>query len=551
MSEAAAADPIPAAPGPSKLRRFLPELVSAVAAVVASVVVAGPALGKGFPLDDAWIHLVYGLSLSEGGGFAYNTGHPGAGATSPAWAVVAALAHLVVGGGPSVYAGLCLKAFGIASHALLAIAAARVARLASAPSSRATVMALVGGCVVATCPWLAFAAVSGMEVSLMAALLLLTLEAAARRSVPLTALFASLAVSTRPEAIVAIPLVALLCARDAALAVAIRRAVAVVVGALVLPAAWMVRNIVATGRPLPSTVYAKALPKQVSTLHTIRTALFTILGDVRPMGVIVGWLLVVVAIVLAARYARRSSRTAETDGDLVAATGALIGLVMVLGLCVHTDFYSPSWFYFRRYLLPPLPLFLVCGLVVVGRLADLAARRLANPTLGAAATVLVGIVAVTSELADFPATRETYAQDVEAIDSVQVALGRSFAEHLPEDAVIWSVDAGATRYFGRRKIVDLVKLNTPELVGDGAVPAAWEPNVVVLIIPYGWRASFDQGDPAVVYEVPANWRTRPNPPDWPGPMPEQVVVRCPPGRAIEVRRRDVLIARSRCAGPSS
>ncbi|MHC4844999.1 MAG: hypothetical protein ACYTCU_02445, partial [Planctomycetota bacterium] len=47
--------------------------------------------GPGFPLDDAWGHLVYGRALATGDGFAYNPGQPEAGVTSPLWTALCAL----------------------------------------------------------------------------------------------------------------------------------------------------------------------------------------------------------------------------------------------------------------------------------------------------------------------------------------------------------------------------------------------------------------------------------------------------------------------------
>src|SRR4051794_34832739 len=44
----------------------------------------------GFPLDDAWIHLVYARSLAHGDGFAYNPGQLETGFTSPLWVMLLA-----------------------------------------------------------------------------------------------------------------------------------------------------------------------------------------------------------------------------------------------------------------------------------------------------------------------------------------------------------------------------------------------------------------------------------------------------------------------------
>jgi hypothetical protein len=74
-------------------RRGLPwcEIASALSACLAVALVAGGALRRGFPLDDAWIHMAYGLALVREGSLAYNQGAPATGCTSPLWGLVAAL----------------------------------------------------------------------------------------------------------------------------------------------------------------------------------------------------------------------------------------------------------------------------------------------------------------------------------------------------------------------------------------------------------------------------------------------------------------------------
>ena len=47
--------------------------------------------GPGFPLDDAWGHMVYARALATGEGFAYNPGQAEAGVSSPLWTTLAAV----------------------------------------------------------------------------------------------------------------------------------------------------------------------------------------------------------------------------------------------------------------------------------------------------------------------------------------------------------------------------------------------------------------------------------------------------------------------------
>ena len=93
--------------------------VAGLAGVVAAWVLAPEYLvSRGFPLDDAWIHSVYGRSLARWGMLAYNPGIPATGATSPLWAVVMAVPHLATSRPAAMLLGV--KAIGLALHLLTA-----------------------------------------------------------------------------------------------------------------------------------------------------------------------------------------------------------------------------------------------------------------------------------------------------------------------------------------------------------------------------------------------------------------------------------------------
>lgn len=50
---------------------------------------------EGFPLDDAWIHMVYGRAVAQKGYLAYNDGIASTGCTSPLWACLIGIIHLL------------------------------------------------------------------------------------------------------------------------------------------------------------------------------------------------------------------------------------------------------------------------------------------------------------------------------------------------------------------------------------------------------------------------------------------------------------------------
>ena len=115
----------------------------------------------GFPLDDSWIHLQFARHLASGYGFSFNPGISSSGSTAPLWTfmlVVPTLLHVNI--------MAAAKVLGTALTIVTAIAAADLVGLLTL----SRVGAVVAGLAVALSPRLAWASVSGMEVSLYCAL---------------------------------------------------------------------------------------------------------------------------------------------------------------------------------------------------------------------------------------------------------------------------------------------------------------------------------------------------------------------------------------------
>lgn len=156
-------------------------------------------------------------------------------------------------------------------------------------------------------------------------------------------------------------------------------------------------------------------------------------------------------------------RTSAARGLRLAAAGFIAGVAFCaisFALIAPIDAHA---FYHQRYVLPALPL-LIGPLPLL--LHEALARSLParHATAAAAAIVLVfaGLLVRSA-----PERFAHLANDARNIDDVQVALGRYLAAAGPHD-VVWAVDAGAVRYFGNAFVVDMLGLNTPELLGAHA-----------------------------------------------------------------------------------
>jgi hypothetical protein len=459
------------------VRRIGPQAVAAALAIAAARFVTGDSFGQGFPLDDAWIHMVYGLALRSSGILAYDDGHPSTGCTSPAWALLVGVAHALAGGhGPSMRAATIVQWIGLTLHAVQASLAARLAGEWAPRRAWAPVVALAAGALVACAPTLAYAAASGMEVPLEATLLLASLLAASRRRFAIAGVLAGLAAIARPEGVLAIGVVALL----AFAAEGVRASLRAAGGGLLLVAARATRDLVVSGRPLPATFYVKANPGAQPLSRSLQRGLVEVLGRMPPASHGVMWAAVALALGLGAVAVARRLRGAPLAHRAASiGSAAALGLVYAAAISVLSFFEKPQSFYYQRYVCPPLPLVVVSGVAAAAWMAR--ALRGAGALRALAAFAILAGAGVADEVAGWRADRARFAADVQSTNDQQVAIGRWIDEHLRKEAVVWTIDAGAVRYWGRRPTVDLVRLNTPELFDGIRVKKAWWPTAIVVI----------------------------------------------------------------------
>lgn len=456
----------------------------------------------GFPLDDAWIHLVYGRSVAESLIPRYNDTAE-AGFTSMAWMLVCAVAQWV-SWATGLSIGVSLKALGVASGALMSISVFEaVVALGSARPAALVAAALCGAT-----PLLAFSQVSGMEVCLAAGLGVWVITALAREKWLAAGMLLGLAFWTRPEfALQAV-------VTGIALLVAWRRAafrehraslLRVGLSVAIMGVAWCGYCLAVTGRILPNTFYVK-----FTSAHRWESVVTIVDEILRPMpcnflgagallsaiGVIclfkrprvAGMVAFLFPIVLlAATAVTRDMKRGAGGGDggfteLLAAYAA--GMPEMHG----------GYFYWTRYAAPAIPfLFVWFG---VGLTALLPARPQAEqaPTadsgLGAAgappsrqkhashrgpvfaARWLAAIILIMIAGRQYPQKlaerRDEFAWNCDNIEKAQVAIGKWVNENVPQDQAVCVNDAGAIRYFGRRRTIDLEGLNAHDLAFDRA-----------------------------------------------------------------------------------
>jgi len=423
----------------------------------------------GFPLDDAWIHLVYGRSVAESGYLAYNSGTPATGATSPLWAYVLGIVHLLAR--DSVMVVWLIKALGI-----VLLAATALGTMLVIESLCESVLArLVGGILIGASPVLAAASISGMEIMLAASLGLWGIAFYLRRRSLLSGILMGLAALSRPEfGIVILILLGNSCFRltrkDDFLRSVVQFAAPVAVAAALF-AGW---DLAVDGRLFPATFYQKAA---LGGEFGLKVRVLTGLGMISKEPPFIGGMawLGLLGLFFAPKAARR--------GSVLLLSAGVLYLLSQVAVIVPLD---PRAFYYIRYLLPAFPLVFVP--LVAGWASGI--RFVLRPGQGDSTFVRRTIAAVFMIMALLPSVigmiigidewRMKFANDCRNINEVQVELGKAVDRAFSRDARIGTVDAGAVKYFGRRYTIDLMGLNTPD-VRNGSTIAG--PLDALIIIP--------------------------------------------------------------------
>jgi hypothetical protein len=413
------------------------------------------------PLDDAWVHFVYARNALRTGILHYNPGEPAAGTTSLLWVLLLAL-PLRLG----VYAPLAAKALGLL--ALLGLATGLfvlLKRWGSLP------LAVIGALLVLVDPLNIFAALSGMEVALYAALALGAATALVAEKPRLAGVLAAATVIVRPDGSLLAALVivggllqALLGLRrdrpGGAHALA-QNAFWLVLPPLLAGLFWAWLDWRATGRLAPASFYVRAGGWSALTSGPTLRGL---LAEINRLGGFVGhplqWMLYALGLLWIAW--RRDARWLP-----------FVVFPWALALLLGSEKLQliGGTFPGNRYLVPALPFLFAVELLGAAFVTDLLLeKRVLHRTYRRHLPLAVALAALALLLADAPdvlrAWRDQpreFARGCADIERMQVRMGEWVNANTPPDATIGLFDAGAIAYFGRRQMVDILGLNTPHL----------------------------------------------------------------------------------------
>lgn len=429
------------------------------------------ASGGGFPLDDSWIHQVYGRNLALTGQWAFIEGIPSAASTSPLYTVLLATGYVL-----RLPYALWTQLIGAVALASCGMLAARlVDRLF--PGRRDT--GLVTGLAVITTWQLIWAGAAGMETPVFAALTLAVMVCAWRELEPrnyllshlanqaagkrglLFGIVSAFAMLARPEGIllagiagVAVCLYLLL-SQQVPKTLMLWWVAGSIIGFGVTITPYLLLNLSLTGGLLPNTAAAK----MVQHLPLLAAPYLTRVGQMM-LPLLVGGQVLLIPGMIAFIYTvlRRYDYRAW-----------LLYLLPILWVIAEVLLYAarlPAAYQHGRYVLPALPALVLIGVAGVFWLIQFTHRSRIGRVLLRSLSIATALLFVAFAIG---LGRDTYRRDVSIINQEQVASAAWIKDNLPiltdsGKPALAIYDIGAVGYFTPRPLLDIAGLLSPEII---------------------------------------------------------------------------------------
>ena len=393
----------------------------------------------GFPLDDSWIHQTYARNLALNGEWAFRTGLPSAGSTSPLWSALLAIGFLL-----KLAPYIWTYFLGILTLFALAVLCEWAAR--SIVNSYRPNFPWVG--IFIAFEWhLVWAGMSGMETllhGLIVTATLVLLMTNTHRYLTL-GLLAGLSVWIRPDGLTLLgPILMVIFLAEKDLRSRLTSVVQCFIGFGALFGLYLLFNLTIGGTPMPNTFYAKQAEYAAWQLMPITDRL----GQMS-LQLLVGPSLVLIPGIV-------SWLVKSIKRRMWGSLAAIIWCFGYLGLYIsRLPVYQHG-----RYIMPAMPIFFLFGLLAFAEFDGgkiFARYHWVMQTLwrGSVAMLTFGFIVLGAR---------SYAQDVAVIESEMVVTAKWIAQNAPPDAVIAAHDIGALGYFDNHNLIDLAGLISPEVI---------------------------------------------------------------------------------------
>ena len=393
----------------------------------------------GFPLDDSWIHQTYARNLAKNGEWAFRTGIPSAGSTSPLWSALLAIGFLL-NLSPYIWTYL-LGALTLFALAVLCEWAVR--KIIDSYRPR---FPWVG--IFIAFEWhLAWAGMSGMETllhGLIVTTALILLMTNTHRYLTL-GLLTGLSVWVRPDGLTLLgPVLMTIFFMEGDMRSRFMSVVRYVIGFGSLFGLYLLFNLAIGGTPMPNTFYAKQAEYASWQLLPITERL----GQMS-LQLLVGPSLVLIPGMIGWVVKSVKDRRWGSLSAIVWCAGYLGLYISRLPVYQH-----------GRYIMPAMPIFFLFGLLAFAEFdknKTFARYHWIAQTLWQSSIVMLALSFIVLGA-------RSYAQDVAFIESEMIVTAKWISQNAPPEAVIAAHDIGALGYFDDHKLIDLAGLISPEVI---------------------------------------------------------------------------------------
>ena len=409
----------------------------------------------GFPLDDPWIHLCFARNLAEFGSFSYFRDQLAtSGSTSPAYTFLLAAFYLLYNNEFIISYSLGIVFSCLAALAFWKLACRDFKHDAWFAAAAALIMALQ--------PKIALIAVSGMETTMFIFFIIAALYFYQTASVRGLGIMLGLVLWCRPDGLILWVAVAMdyglrrfantkksACCNEPFFT--LQGFLTVFAIALAMGAAYGAFNFNLSGDILPNTYKAKL------TYYGARSPLVFLQQDVLEYFFSREFLPLSVFFIIG------------SGGVLVSVLRGVYSpyalyLIFACGFVAAYCINIPFAHRFGRYMMPLIPCYIIISMLGLRATALGAARACRREAAGNALCAACAALAVIAAAIYIFKDSEEYAYYCKYHNDRHVAAGRWIEAHTPQQAIIAAHDIGAIAFYGKRKILDMVGLITPELI---------------------------------------------------------------------------------------
>ncbi len=393
----------------------------------------------GFPLDDSWIHQTYARNFALHGEWAFRTGIPSAGSTSPLWSALLALGFLLRLS-PYIWTYF-LGALTLFALALLCEWAVR--KIVNSYRPRFPWI----GIFIALEWHFAWAAMSGMEtllhgLILSAVLILLMINSPRYLAI---GLLTGVSIWIRHDGLTLLaPVLMTILLVEADTRAKLTALTRYLIGFGSLFMLYLFFNLAVGGTPMPNTFYAK----QAEYVSWQSLPILTRLGQMSLQ------LLIGPSLALLPGIIGRGIKSVREK-----MWGSVAALFWALGYFGMYILRLPMYQH-GRYIMPAMPIFFLFGLIAFAEFDKskiFARHHWVAQSVWRASVVMLSVAFIFLGA-------NSYAQDVAVIESEMVVTAKWAAQNLPPDALIAAHDIGALGYFDNHKLIDLAGLISPDVI---------------------------------------------------------------------------------------